>query len=186
PNPAVPQHEMAQVARELTEEIGETGKSILFFDWLSIQDREALLSEVDVGVVCHPDSLETRFALRTRVLDYFWAGIPVISTDGDVLSEVIKKERVGWVVPAGDVDALAETLMLSLSTPKNVFQERYQSVQKQFNWEKQLIPLKIFCLEGGYAADRLERKAPEQLGMSTRLTRKIHWLKRRFMRREPR
>jgi len=186
PNPAVPQHEMAQLARQLAEEIGEIGKSILFFDWLSIQDREALLCETDVGVICHPESLETRYALRTRVLDYFWAGIPVVSTEGDVLSEVIREEGVGWVVPAGDVDALAEVLILSLSTPNNVFQKRYQAVQKQFSWEKQITPLKEYCLGGGYAADRLERNTPEQLGMSTSLLRKIYWLKRRFKGREHR
>lgn len=180
PNPAVPQHAMAQAARQLAEEIDEAGKSILFFEWLSIQDREALLCEADLGVVCHPDSLETHYALRTRVLDYFWAALPVVSTEGDVLSEVIKKEDIGWVVPAGDVNALAETLKLSLSIPKSDFKKRYRTVKKQFAWEKQIVPLKAFCLDGGYAADRLKRNPPEQLGMSTRLLRKIKWLMRRF------
>ena len=63
PNPAVPQHEMAQKAIDLAREMGELDKSILFFEWLSTHEREALLNEADVGVVCQPRSIETRYAL---------------------------------------------------------------------------------------------------------------------------
>jgi hypothetical protein len=76
PNPAVPRHEMAQKAVDLAREMGELNKSILFFEWLSTHDREALLCEADVGVICQPRSIESRYALRTRVLDYFWVKYP--------------------------------------------------------------------------------------------------------------
>ena len=36
-----------------------------------------------------------RFAFRTRVLDYLWAGLPIATTSGDVFGELIERERLG-------------------------------------------------------------------------------------------
>ena len=47
PNPLVPPHAMAQRAQDLAEEIGEKDRSIIFYDWVSYKQREALLCEAD-------------------------------------------------------------------------------------------------------------------------------------------
>ena len=73
PNPLVPVHAMPGRVEALAAEIGEKDRSILFFDWLSYTDREALLAEADIGAMLHPVHVETRFSIRTRVLDYLWA-----------------------------------------------------------------------------------------------------------------
>jgi hypothetical protein len=34
-------------------------------------------------VSTHYEHVETTFAFRTRILDYLWAGLPVVATGGD-------------------------------------------------------------------------------------------------------
>ncbi len=44
------------------------------------------------------------------MLDYFWAGLPVVTTGGDALAAVVTESGAGIEVPAGDVEALAAAL----------------------------------------------------------------------------
>ena len=47
------------------------------------------LLDADLAVSAHFDDVETRFAFRTRLLDCLWAGLPVVTTRGDSLGELI-------------------------------------------------------------------------------------------------
>ena len=40
-------------------------------------------------------TLEARYAHRTRVLDYLWAGLPVVATRGDALAELVERDGLG-------------------------------------------------------------------------------------------
>ena len=51
-------------------------------DWVPYEQRGAWLLEADLGVSAHPAHLETRFAYRTRIADYLWAGLPVVTSAG--------------------------------------------------------------------------------------------------------
>jgi len=175
PNPDVPRHEMAARAEQRAGELGEKDKTILFFEWLAYEDREALLCEADVGVTLHPIHVETRFSLRTRVLDYFWAKLPVLITDGDITSEWVRQYGLGEVVPAHDAVAVARSLNAILDQPKDAWQAAFEPIRASLSWSEAVKPLLRYCLEGGYAPDRLERKplptAAPLPGPSSRLAR---------------
>ena len=157
PNPLVPPHEMAETALHLAEEIGEMDKSILFFEWLSYEDRESLLCEADVGVTLHPIHVETRYSQRTRVLDYLWARLPVLITDGDVTSEWVRAYDLGEVVPPFEVDAVASALIRILDQTKESWAPAFQPLREEMTWSSAVQPLLHYCREGGYAPDRLQR-----------------------------
>jgi GT2 family glycosyltransferase len=161
PNPLVPRHEMAEKAERLAEEVGEKDRSILFFEWLSYEDREALLCESDVGVTLHPIHVETRYSLRTRVLDYLWARLPVLITDGDVTSEWVREYGIGAVVPPFDVEAVARGLGEILDRPKAAWAPAFEPLRASLEWSQVVQPLLRYCMEGDYAPDRLDRQAPE-------------------------
>jgi GT2 family glycosyltransferase len=154
PNPLVPQHEMAHKAETLAQETGEMGRTIFFFEWLSFTDREALLCETDVGVALHPVHIETRYSIRTRVLDYFWARLPVLVTDGDVTSQWVREHGLGKVVPALDEQAVASALLSILGCSKQDWSAAYEPFMEQHRWSKVVEPLRRYCLEGSAAPDR--------------------------------
>jgi GT2 family glycosyltransferase len=162
PNPLVPQHEMAQKAIKLAEEIGEKDKSIVFIEWVSYEEREALLCEAEVGVTLHPIHVETRFSLRTRVLDCFWADLPVLITEGDITSEWIQQYGLGEVVPPHDPRAVTQALLRILARPKAEWKPAFAPLKTQMTWQAVVEPLRRYCLEGGYAPDRTARGATGQ------------------------
>lgn len=161
PNPQVPVHEMAEKTQRLAAEVGEKDKTILFFEWLSYEDREALLCEADIGVTLHPVHLETRYSIRTRVLDYLWARLPILITEGDVTSEWVRQKELGAVVPPFNPGAVARGLIHILDQPKEYWASRFGDLREILSWSSVVRPLHRYCLEGGYAPDRLERSAGE-------------------------
>lgn len=161
PNPLVPKHVMAEKTERLARDTGELGKTILFFEWLSYEDREALLSEADVGVTLHPVHVETRYSLRTRVLDYIWARLPILVTEGDVTSEWVKEFDIGRVIPAFDAAAAAKGLKEILERPKTSWKESFEPLHQALRWKLVVEPLKRYCLDGEHAPDRVLQREQE-------------------------
>ncbi len=91
PNASVGETTMATRARALAGDLGLTGRHVFFHDWIAYDERESFLVEADIGLSSHVDHLETAFSFRTRVLDYLWAGLPTVTTQGDTLAEVIDR-----------------------------------------------------------------------------------------------
>jgi GT2 family glycosyltransferase/glycosyltransferase involved in cell wall biosynthesis len=111
PNPDVPGMGMAGQTRRLAHNLGLTGKQVFFNEtWVPYADRQNWLLDADAGVTTHFEHVETTFAFRTRVLDYLWAELPIVTTDGDAFGELVAAEELGVVVPAEDPVALAAAL----------------------------------------------------------------------------
>ena len=85
----------------LARDLGLLGRVVRFNDdWVPYAQRGAWLLQADCAVTAHHDHLETRFALRTRLLDCLWAGLPVVCTRGDELAERVEREDLGATVAA--------------------------------------------------------------------------------------
>ena len=100
---------MAGRAISLARELGLEEAGAVHFrpGWTPYRELGSLLLECDVGVCAHHRTLETRFAFRTRILDFVWAGLPVLYTEGDEWSERVQAGGLGEVVPPDDPDAFA-------------------------------------------------------------------------------
>ncbi len=156
PNPEVPSMRMATEARGLAGELGLVGTHVFFNDgWVPYARRQSYLLEADVGVSTHLDHLETAFSFRTRVLDYIWAALPVVTTEGDALADLVSSEGLGLTVPAGDTKALEEALFLLLSdaAARASCRERLLTVRPTLVWTEALRPLLDFCRRPRRAAD---------------------------------
>ena len=115
PSGAVGEMTMADQAVALAAELGLDGRSVFFNRaWVPYDERLAWFAEAAVGVSAHRESLESRLAFRTRLLDHIACGTPLVVTGGDVLADLVQARGMGRVVAAGDVDgwtdALAELL----------------------------------------------------------------------------
>lgn len=159
PNPLVPEMRMVAQARDLARELGLLDRRVFFNDWVAYHERQNYLLEADIGVSLHLDHIETRLSFRTRLLDYIWAGLPMIVTGGDALSELIAQEGLGIVVPPGDVDAVAQGLRLLVSQPdaRAAYRARFQAVAPRLTWQVAARPLCAFACAPWYAADRTLR-----------------------------
>ena len=145
PNPeSTPQRRLAEVERWCRER-GLWGERVQALDWVPAERRYDLLRDVDVMVAPHRPSLETRLSLRTRFLDALAAGCPVVTSEGGTLSRLLREHGGGWVVPPGDVEALAAALVEAVEFPERRAAAG-RALAARFAWEAALGPLVRFCL----------------------------------------
>ena len=180
PNPEVPEMDIGARVRALSSRLGLTGRHVFFNEsWVPYEQRQDWLLDADCGVTTHFEHVETTFAFRTRVLDYLWAGLPIVTTDGDSFASLVRRERLGVVVPAEDPTALAAALEKVLYDEDfaAACRDRIAVVRERFTWENVLAPLTAFCRDPRPAADRLPGasslvKRPT-LGVTDRVRRDI-------------
>ncbi len=157
PSEKVPPHGMEVEARKLADALGLTGKRIFFNkSWVPYDERGQMYLEADVGVSLHRKDIETRFSFRTRVLEYLWAGLPIITTEGDSLAEIVKTEDLGSVVPYDDVEQLATALQELAGDPlgRGACAERARATARRFEWPVVAEPLLEYCRSPFQAVDR--------------------------------
>lgn len=141
---------------ELAQELGVLGSAVFFNEnWVDYGDRQNFLIEADAGVSTHHSHVETTFSFRTRILDYLWAGLPIIVTEGDSFAELVERENLGTVVPVEDVDALSAALNRTLFDELFAEQARLnvRRVAEEFTWERVLMPLTEFVQNPSHASD---------------------------------
>jgi GT2 family glycosyltransferase/glycosyltransferase involved in cell wall biosynthesis len=156
PHPGVPEMEIVSATRELARELGLYDRSVFFnSSWVDYADRANYLTEADAGVSTHFSHIETTFSFRTRILDYLWAELPMVVTEGDHFAELIERERLGLVVPAENVEALADALEKVLFDEEFARQarENIRRVRERYYWERALAPLLDFVTAPHHAAD---------------------------------
>ena len=129
-------------ARTLADELGLLGTVVHFHErWIPYAERGAWLTQGACALSAHPDHLETRFAYRTRLLDCFWAGLPVVSTTGDELAERVAREELGAVAPPGDADALSAALERVLERGRDAYAPRLRAAAQRQTWRRVAEPL---------------------------------------------
>lgn len=161
PNPNVGEMDVAREARNLSDELGLTGDVVVFNErWVPYEERGDFLLDADVGVTTHLDHVESAFAFRTRALDYLWAGLPVVATQGDWLADLIEREDLGQTCVPGDVASLVEALDQVLEPARmEVCRANVARVADLYRWSRVLLPLLEFC--------RDPRRAPDASGRAS-------------------
>jgi glycosyltransferase involved in cell wall biosynthesis len=169
PNPAVPPMRVADEVRARADDLELTGAHVFFNEgWVPYDERANYLLEADIGVSTHRLHIETAFAFRTRVLDYLWAGLPVILSEGDVFADLVGTEGFGLTAPPGDAAALAASIIALARSDLATYREQSLRLAKRFHWTPVLEPLGRFCDAPYRAPDRVP-SAPrlEAIGTAT-------------------
>lgn len=157
PDPGFYLPEVASRTIDKAQRAGLAGKTVFFYDWMPYRERETFLKEADIGVSSHRASVETRFAVRTRLMDYLWAGLPVITTGGDEAAEMVRRERLGEVVPPGDCKGWVRSITALADDARRRKQcgRRAEKVGERYRWSLGVAPLARFCENPRPSADHL-------------------------------
>jgi glycosyltransferase involved in cell wall biosynthesis len=138
----------AEKARALANEFQLNDRSVHFIDdYIPWGERGRYLAECDAAVSTHRANLESRFAYRTRLLDCFWAGLPIVCTGGDVMAEMVARHGFGIVVPAGNAEALAcafERICMDAEFAATC-RTHIAENRRRFGWNDAVEPLARFC-----------------------------------------
>lgn len=159
PNPTdVPEMAIHARAVALAAELGLLDQTVFFNDrWVPYDERANYLLEADIGVSAHQAHIETRFAFRTRLLDYIWSGLPMVVAEGDALADTVVQSGLGLAVPIGDAAAFARALLelTDEPNPRERYAAAFAAIRPAFTWSSVLRPLITFCRNPRYATDRV-------------------------------
>jgi glycosyltransferase involved in cell wall biosynthesis len=144
PSRAVERMTMVDRALERAGQLGLTDRHVFFNEgWVPYLERHNYLLEADIGVSAHFDTLETRYAFRTRMLDYLWASRPVVCTGGDVLGDLVGERSAGVVLAERDVHGWEEALRRLADRPdeREAMRSRAGELRAEFLWSRVCEPL---------------------------------------------
>lgn len=146
PNPdSTPQTRLLRATERARRE-GWLGRSVLVLPWVAHEARGGLYRACRVAAVAQRPSLETSLSFRTRLLDFLWAGLPVVTTEGGAGARLIAGTGAGRVVPA-EKGAFAEALVAFLRgrTAREEASRRALEAAAAYRWDRTLKPLLDFA-----------------------------------------
>lgn len=138
----------AERAVALARREGLEGRLVHFNPgWVPYAERGHWLAEADLGVSAHRDHLEARFSFRTRILDYLWAGLPVVTSSGDALGDLVGRRGLGRAVAPGDAEGFAAACaaLLDDAEERSAARRAIADVAPSLRWSEVARPLVDWC-----------------------------------------
>lgn len=134
PNPEIKQMKMSAKVIDYCNAHGLTDRLVFFnHDWTPYAERVNYLLTASIGVSTHFDNLETRFSFRTRILDYLWANLPMIVTEGDFMADFVLENKLGQVVGYQNINDIASAITYLLDNQKK-YSDNIKAVKERFYW----------------------------------------------------
>lgn len=146
----VPPMQAPRAAAELAEARGLLNRHIFFYEeWIPYARRADFLLEADIAVSLHRDHLETAYAaIRSRLLDHLWAGLPSILSTGDAGAALFGQAGAARVVPPGDSNAVATAIVqLADGDQRAQLAQAARALAGRFTWDEVSKPVARFCRE---------------------------------------
>jgi glycosyltransferase involved in cell wall biosynthesis len=125
----------------------EIRENVFFTGLVPFKKRANYYLLADVAVNIPPNTIEDELSVRTRVVDYVWAGLPLVSPGRDEYSATVLEGGGGFSYEAGNPVSLAKTLMMLLDDPEKLEEasSRMKNLLKtKFNIEGFISPLEAF------------------------------------------
>ncbi len=146
PNAATTPQRAAGEAEKYVRDRGY-GSFIRFEGWTPYGEREAFYDRFAAAILAFPRSVETDLAMRTRILDYLWAGLPIITSSCRATDELIGRHGAGRVIDSSDPARFA-TAIVEMLTDRERFDSMVAgaiSFARDNQWQRTLRPLLDFC-----------------------------------------
>jgi glycosyltransferase involved in cell wall biosynthesis len=180
-NPLLPEFDMADKAIRTSDSLGLTGKFVFFNDdWVNYNMRGHFFAGANVGLSLNPSHFENHFAARTRMLDYIRYKLPILCTEGDEFSVIIRREKLGLVINPGDRDVLKEAI-LNLAGDRALreeIQKNMDRIKGGFSWDRKTEPLVSHCRKVLSAQVKNKKRPTRQELHFLFLKKEESWLKK--------
>ncbi len=156
PDPKLPEMSRCVEAIKLSKELELHNKYIFFNQWVPYQSRQNYMLEAHVGLSLHHKRIETEYSYRTRVIDYIWARLPVITTQGDSIAKLVKEYNIGEIVKYEQAQQLARLIesMVTNKSLRDIYEKNMNRLAPEFSWEVVARPLIEYCMKPRYARDK--------------------------------
>jgi glycosyltransferase involved in cell wall biosynthesis len=151
PNPSItPQGKTAE-AMQYVQSKGY-GAFVRFEPWAPYGARAEFFERFAVALLTFRQSLETDLSMRTRIYDYLWCGLPIVTSSAPGTDEVLTHYGAGSVVTSDEPVAFANELVGILrNRERHAAMERgARAFVEDHQWARTLAPLREFCRTPGF------------------------------------
>lgn len=145
PNPDItPQGKLAAAMRFAKE---KSYGFVRFEPWAPYEHRAAFFEKFDLALLTFHRSLETDLAMRTRVYDYLWCGLPIVTSSAPGTDEILTRHAAGSVVGDDDPRSFAREMLSILDDPPRHARmvDGAHAFVLEHQWDRTLAPLRAFC-----------------------------------------
>lgn len=156
------------------------GDFVRFEPWIPYEERGDFFDRFKLALITFPQSIETDLSMRTRVYDYLWGGLPIVTSPAPGTDELIALNGVGLVIVNDSAEAFAEEIEVLLHD-----QSRYhrmaaatQVFAREHQWPSVLQPLRDYCRAP--KADRNKEAFAARLDLAERPASVFDRIKRRI------
>jgi glycosyltransferase involved in cell wall biosynthesis len=159
---AIPGHD-EMTYRRFQEMIAQSPhvERYLLEGWVERSEIGKYLVSADVGLNIDAWHYETVFGTRTRLVEMLGYGLPVLTSRGCELSELLEQAGTALLFEIGDGGGMAEALVEYFRRPRNqrrAFARRSQRwAQSELSFAKTTLPLQCWANEPVAAGDREQR-----------------------------
>lgn len=146
PNPDItPQGQTAE-AMNYVKQLGY-GDFVRFEPWMPYERRGEFFERFALALLTFPKSIETDLSMRTRVYDYLWGGLPIITSSAPGTDELIERYGAGSVIRNESAEDFATEIGNVLGDPKRHagMVEGARQFTAAHQWPRALQPLREFC-----------------------------------------
>ncbi len=124
-------------------------------DWVKFEDRAEWYLGSDAVVLINNIGMENTLAWRTRLVDYVWADLPIVTNGGDPMSDILEANNAVYILP----DLAAKTIekeIIKISKDKETLKQvstNLSKVRRLFYWDKVTENLSKLIFKGYKPAD---------------------------------
>jgi glycosyltransferase involved in cell wall biosynthesis len=142
PNPEItPQSKLA----EAIQHTKRRGFDFVKFEpWFEYDRRAEFFDRFSLALLTFSQSLETDLSMRTRVFDYLWGGLPIISSPAPGTDDLLKRYRCGVIVDEQAPKAFAAAVLQAFAQ-QNQLRNGARDFVREHQWPEALQPLREFC-----------------------------------------
>lgn len=155
-----------EVAVKFAKDNSLFGKSLIFVDWVDYEDRINWYGRAQVVISINKPGDENGFAWRTRVMDYVWGELPILTNAGDPLGEQLLATRAAIRLDSLSEKSMSEAI-LDLVNSKSVLPEvktALVKVKKNYYWDKIMGPV-ASVVQANLTPSSSESKYRKSLGI---------------------
>ena len=161
PNPDItPQGKLAEAMQHAR---AKKYDFVRFEPWAPYEQRAEFFERFTLALLTFPRSIETDLSMRTRVYDYLWCGLPIVTSSAPGTDELLSRYDAGSVVAEDSPQQFADEIVRILASvafspqrgekvPKADEGSRYDTMVAgarrfvaEHQWDRTLAPLRAFC-----------------------------------------
>ena len=143
PNPSsTPQGKLAEAMEYVKEKKYES--FVRFEPWFEYERRGEFFDRFAIALMTFPPSLETELSMRTRVYDFLWGGLPVVSSPAPGTDEILARYGCGMTVDSGAPRDFAAAILQAFSK-QSALRDGGRRFVDEHQWPEALEPLRDFC-----------------------------------------